>query len=168
MAGESASDLVLIGPGYSFGVEGISLEPGQVDTVRFVPAAGTLTYETAQSESPNIVIGIEQPVADYSFELQGADMRGGGRITVVLDVLAGDLVVNAGKLTNAGAFNLALARYDDQSVQEFYTDELALPAGAQLTVNYAAWGGQGTGLVIGMDTNGDGVVDEEYTASDKD
>ena len=74
LAQESASDLVLIGPGYSFGVEGVSLAPGQVDSVRFAPAAGTLTYETAQSESPNIVIGIEQPVADYYFELQGADM----------------------------------------------------------------------------------------------
>ena len=167
LAGESATDLVLIGPGYSFGVEGISLEPGQVDTVRFEPGAGTLSYETAQSESPNIVIGIEQPAADYTFELQGADMRGGGLITVVLDTLAGDLIVNAGKLTNSGAFNLALSRYDDQSVQEFYTDELALPAGALLTVNYAAWGGQGTGLAIAVDTDGDGVVDEEYTADDK-
>ena len=40
LAGESATDLVLIGPGYSFGVEGISLEPGQVDTVRFAPGRG--------------------------------------------------------------------------------------------------------------------------------
>ena len=168
LAQESASDLVLIGPGYSFGVEGISLEPGQVDTVRFAPAAGILTYETARSEAPNIVIGIEQPVADYSFELQGADMPGGGLITVVLDVLAGDLVVNAGKLTSGGAFNLALSRYDDASVQEFYTDELALPAGARLTINYARWGGQGAGLVIEVDTDGDGVADAEYTANDKD
>jgi hypothetical protein len=164
---ESASDLVLIGPGYSFGVEGISLAPGQVDTVRFAPAAGALSYETAQSESPNIVIGIEQPVADYYFELQGADMRGGGLIAVTLDVLAGELVVNAGRLTNAGAFNLVLSRYDDESVQEFYTDDLALPAGAWLTINYAAWGGQGAGLVIEADTDGDGVVDEEYTARDQ-
>ncbi|MBM4460864.1 MAG: hypothetical protein FJ011_24405 [Chloroflexi bacterium] len=167
LARESASDLVLIGPGYSFGVEGISLAPGQVDTVRFAPAAGMVTYETAQPESPNIVIGIEQPVADYYFELQGADLRDGGSITVALDVLAGALVVNAGKLTNAGAFNLALSRYDDERVQEFYTDELALPAGAQLRIHYAAWGGQGSGLVIEVDTNGDGVADEEYTASDK-
>ena len=71
-------------------------------------------------------------------------------------------------MTNAGAFNLVLSRYDDASVQEFYTDELALPAGALLTINYAAWGGQGAGLVIEVDTDGDGVVDEEYTASDKD
>ena len=168
LAQESTSDLVLIGPGYSFGVEGISLAPGQVDTVRFAPAAGILTYETAQSESPNIVIGIEQPVADYDFELQGADMQGGGLITVALDVLAGDLVVNAGKLTNAGAFNLVLSRYDEESVQEFYTDELALPAGALLNIHYAAWDGQGAGLVIEVDTDGDGVVDEEYTASDQD
>ena len=168
LAQESASDLVLIGPGYSFGVEGISLETGQVDTVHFAPAAGILTYETAQSESPNIVIGIEQPVADYYFELQGADIRGGGLITVALDVLAGDLIVNAGKLTNAGAFNLDLSRYDDESVQEFYTDELALPAGALLNIHYATWDGQGAGLVIEVDTDGDGVVDEEYTASDQD
>jgi hypothetical protein len=166
--GDRLADLVLIGPGYSFGVEGITLAPGQVDTVRFQPDAGVLVYDTDQSESPTIIIGVEAAAADFAFEVQGVAMQGGGALTVWLDAAAGDLVINAGKLTNSGAFSLALTRYEDEREETFHTDALALRAGAIVAINYADWTAQSAGMVVEVDADGDGVVDEEYTASDKD
>ncbi|MER2598363.1 MAG: hypothetical protein ABTQ73_02460, partial [Caldilineales bacterium] len=157
---DGLADLVLIGPGYSFGVEGITLEPGQIDTVYFQPADSTLVYDTDQSESPTVVIGVETATADFDFEIQGAQMQGGGELLVLLDKAAGDLVINADKLRNSGMFSLAMTRYDDQSEEMFYTDELTLQAGAIIYISYADWTAQSAGLIIEVDSDGDEVMDE--------
>ncbi len=164
---ESLTDLILVGPGYTFGVEGILLEPGQKDTAYFLPQDGLLSYETVQSESPYIIAGVEEPAADFYFEIQGADMEGGGTINILLDTKAGDFIVNAEKLKGEGKFNLVLSRYDDESTQEFYADDIALKAGAVLYVNYAEWKGDGSELLIGVDVDGNGTVDDEYTVGDE-
>jgi hypothetical protein len=164
LTAESPSDLVVIGPGYSLGVEGISLDPGQVDTVYVFPGDEILSYDTDKNESPNIVVDIAQPgKPDYSFEIQGVDMKGGGTITVVLDKKAGDLMINTEKLTNEGVFNLVMTRVTEEDGEETYTaDNIALKAGALVYIEYGKWQGGGQGLYFGVDTNGDGTIDDEY------
>ena len=167
LSNESPSDLILVGPGYSFGLEGIVLEPKEVDSVYFAPGDGWLTYETDRNQSPNIVIGIERPAADFYFDVQGVDMQGGGMINAKLDVKSGELIINAEKLTNQGLFNLTLTRIDDEAENEFYADNLVLKAGSILYIDFAEWKGDGSGLKIGVDLNGDGEIDETYEAEDK-
>src|SRR5690606_41464033 len=77
---ETLTDLVMIGPGYTIGVEGIYLAPGQVDIAYFYPVDEMVAYETTSDESPSIIFGVENPEADYYFEVYGADMVGGGTI----------------------------------------------------------------------------------------
>jgi hypothetical protein len=166
---ESLTDLVMIGAGYSFGVEGIALEPGQVDTAYFYPADEIIAYETQSDESPNIVIGIENPdaEADYYFEVQGADILGGGIITVYLDTKAGDLQVNAEKLSNEGSFDFYLTRITDEFEDEFSAEEIALQQGATVYVNYAEWtDANPEGMYFGIDLDGDDIIDEEYVVDD--
>jgi hypothetical protein len=161
---ESPSDLVIIGPGYSLGVEGIALEPDQVDTVWLFPNDDMISYDTDSSESPNIMVDIaEEGKPDYSFEIQGVDMQGGGTITVLLDRKAGDLVINTEKLTNEGKFNLVLTRITEEDGEESYTaEDVALKAGALVYIEYGKWEGGGKGLYLGVDTNGDSEIDDEY------
>ncbi|NLG99560.1 MAG: hypothetical protein GX491_19565 [Chloroflexi bacterium] len=163
---ESPSDLVLVGPGYTFGIEGILLEPEQVDTIYFAPEEGWLTYVTDKSQSPNIIIGVEEPEADFYFEIQGADMMGGGEINVMIDTASGDLIINAEKLTNEGAFNLFLTRIDDEMELELYADDLVLKAGSIVYISYAEWTGEGDGLFVGVDLDGDTEIDETYEVED--
>lgn len=166
---DTATDLIMIGPGFAIGVEEILLEPGQVDTVSFFPTDQTIIYETEQDESPYIVVAIEQDEAeaDYYFEVQGADMRGGGIITVVLDSEAGDLLINADKLTNEGEFNFYMTRVTEEVEEEFYAEEIALKAGALVYVNYAEWTDENPeGIYFGVDLDGDGEMDDEYLVDD--
>jgi hypothetical protein len=165
---ESLTDLVLIGPGFSIGVEEIYLEPGQIDTVYFMPNDQTILYETTQDESPYIVVSIEnQASADYYFEVQGADMQGGGTITVALDTQAGDLLINTEKLTNEGDFAFYMTRITDELEEEFYAEGILLKAGALVYVNYAEWtDANPEGLYFSVDLNGDGEIDDEYVADD--
>ncbi len=166
---ETLTDLVLIGPGYSIGLEGIYLEPGQVDTAYFYPSDEMIAYETESDESPSIVFGIENPdaEADYYFEVYGADMVGGGTITVWLDSAAGDLLINAEKLNGEGAFNFYLTRISDEYEDEFYAEEIILAEGALVYINYAEWSDDNPeGIYFGVDLDGDGVIDDEYVVDD--
>lgn len=164
----SQTDLVLIGPGFSIGVEGIVLEPGQIDTVHFYPQDQRMTYVTDKDESPFIVVSIENRTgADYYFEVQGADMQGGGEITVWLDTQAGDLLINTEKLTNEGDFAFYMTRITDELEEEFYAEGILLRAGAIVYINYADWSdATPEGLYFGVDLDGDGKIDDEYVVDD--
>lgn len=162
------TDLVLIGPGFFIGVEGIILEPGQVDTVSFFPQDQMIVYETDSDESPFIVVGIENRAgADYYFEVQGMDMQGGGEITVWLDTKAGDLLINTEKLINEGDFALSMTRITDELEEKFYAEGILLRAGAIVYINYADWSDSTPeGLYFGVDLDGDGEIDDEYVVDD--
>jgi hypothetical protein len=166
---ETLTDLVLIGPGYSIGLEEIYLTPGQVDTAYFYPLDETIAYETESDESPNIVFGIENPdaEADYYFEVYGADMIGGGIITAILDSKAGDLIINTEKLNGEGEFNFFMTRISDEYEDEFSAEEITLKEGALVYINYAEWSDANPeGIYFGIDLDGDGIIDEEYVVDD--
>jgi hypothetical protein len=166
---ETLTDLMMIGPGFSIGVEGIYLEPGQVDVAYFYPADETIAYETTSDESPSIIFGIENPnaEADYYFELYGTDMVGGGTITAWLDSKAGDLLINTEKLNGEGAFNFYLTRITDELEEEFTAEEIVLKEGALVYINYAEWtDANPEGMYFGVDLNGDGEIDDEYVVDD--
>lgn len=165
---ETETDLIMVGPGFTIGIEGIILEPGQVDTAYFFPSDETITYETDQDESPYIVVGVEQDDADdYYFEVQGANMKGGGSITVILDSEAGDLLINTEKLKNEGSFDFYLTRENDEVEEEFSAEEIALKAGALVYVNYAEWSDENpNGITFEVDLDGDGEMDDEYVVDD--
>lgn len=164
---ETLTDLVLIGPGYTIGVEGIYLAPGQVDVAYFYPADEMIAYETTSDESPSIIFGVENPDADYYFEVYGADMVGGGTITAWLDSAAGDLLINTEKLSGEGSFNFYLTRITDEAEEEFYAEDIILTEGALIYVNYAEWtDANPEGIYFGVDLDGDGEIDEEYVVDD--
>ncbi|HNF94368.1 MAG TPA: hypothetical protein PLQ75_06935, partial [Anaerolineales bacterium] len=164
---ETLTDLVLIGPGYSIGVEGIYLTPGQVDVAYFYPTDEMIAYETTSDESPSIIFGVENPDADYYFEVYGADMIGGGTITASLDSKAGDLLINTEQLTGEGSFNFYLTRITDEAEEEFSAEDITLQEGALIYVNYAEWtDANPEGIYFGVDLNGDGEIDDEYIVDD--
>jgi hypothetical protein len=169
LAEETLTDLVLIGPGYSIGVEEIYLTPGQVDIAYFYPVDEMIAYETTSDEAPNIVFGIENPdaEADYYFEIYGADITGGGIITAWLDSKAGDLLINTEKLNNEGEFNFYMTRITDETEDEFSAEEIMLKEGALVYINYAEWTDENPeGIYFGIDLDGDGNIDEEYVVDD--
>jgi hypothetical protein len=169
LAEETLTDLVLVGPGYSIGVEGIYLEPGQVDTAYFYPIDGMIAYETQSDESPSIVFGIENPSAeaDYYFEVYGVDMVGGGTITAMLDTKAGDVLINTEKLSSEGAFTFYMTRITDELEEEFSAEEIALTEGALVYINYAEWNeANPEGIYFGVDLDGDAIIDDEYVVDD--
>jgi hypothetical protein len=163
----SKTSLEMIGPGFSIGVEDISLDPNQKDVVSFFPKDESIVYDTDGSEAPSFVVTIENPGSyDYEFDVAGTDMEGGGTITLVLDTKSGDLLINTEKLKNEGKFTFDMTRYSDTDEETYTAEDIALKAGAVVYVNYADWKGDQSGLTFGVDTNGDGTIEDEYTTED--
>lgn len=164
-ASGSPAEMTIIGPGFATAVEGISLPPGEVDFIYFDPLEKGISYETDRTESPNLVLGID--VSDelcYFFEIRGARMQGGGTITALLDADDRDIVINTGKLENEGTFDLVMTRIDSESEVELLAEDVRMPAGALIYMNYGDWKSTSNVVQFGVDLDGDGEIDEVYEA----
>lgn len=160
---ESNTKLTMIGPGFAVGVEGITLDPGQKDTVIFDPAEQAVSYETDKTESPSFVVAVDQVNgASYYFKVQGTEMEGGGTITAMLDTKAQDLLINTEKLKNQGDFNLVMTRITGTEEEDLTAEHIKLPAGAIIYTEYGDWQGAGDSVQFGVDLNGDGKIDQVY------
>ena len=163
----STSDVFVIGPGYDLGVESVTLEPGQQDTMIVLPKDDAISYRTDGSESPDIVLGLEREGADYEFDIKGADIVGGGRINVVMDNKTGALAINADEIKQDGYFELYITRYDDNGEETFENDQIDLKADSVIYIYYADWKKNGDPVEIGVDTNNDGTIDDTYSSVDE-
>ncbi len=164
---ETLTDVMVFGPGYVVGIEGIMLQPGQQDDLTILPEDGMLSYQTEASVSPNIVLGVEREDADFYFEVQGVSMEGGGAINALLDVKEGYLVLTPSDMQAEGTFSLYLTRIDEETEETFYGDDIVLPSDAAIYVFYDEWKGEGTELLIGFDEDGDGEPEEVFSSLDE-
>jgi hypothetical protein len=160
---ESPTKLTMIGPGFAVGVGGITLDPGQKDTVIFDPADQAVSYETDKTESPSFVVAADQVNgASYYFKVQGTEMQGGGTITAMLDTKDKALLINTEKLKNQGDFNLVMTRVTGSEEEEITAEHIKLPAGAIIYTEYGEWKGPGDKVQFGVDINGDGKIEDVY------
>lgn len=162
------TDLFIFAPGFAIGIEQIDLQPGRADEVNFYPRDEILIYETDSTQSPYLVVALENQgrdkKADYYFEVQGADMQDGGVIGIGLDSRSGNLTILAERLTSDGVFNFVMNRITDEVDEAFYAEDIQLKAGAQVFIDFADWQlDKPEGLYFGVDLDGDDMIDEEYT-----
>jgi hypothetical protein len=58
-----------------------------------------------------------------------------------------------------------MSRVTKDSEQDLDADSIKLPAGAIIYMNYGDWKGPGSNVQFGVDTNGDGEIEDVYEAS---
>lgn len=163
---ESPSDLVLVGPGYTLGVEGISLGKGQRDEIDFAADWSSVRYVTQQSETPTIVVGIETAGADYSFELNVDGDGDGQTVALGLDLAKGQLVLNVDGGPAKSNFSLELEMITDKGKQTFKHKGLDVGADQLARFDYGGWKGDNAPLHVVI-LDGSGAVVEEEDASDE-
>lgn len=165
---DNATDAVMIGPGYYVGVEGIYMDPGQKDSLKLAGDGKSLSYQTDYAESPNIILGIERPAADFELELQGIDIKPGSETIVESDPEMGVLTLRSTS-DEDGRFYIAITRIDDNGEETFEsgTEDVVLKPGDIIYFDYGKWDGQGTSLEIRFDDGGDGTIDETINMADQ-
>ena len=163
---KTQTNVVVIGPGYDLGVEGIALDPGQKDTMNVSTTDNRVSYQTTSSESPSFIIGLQRAGADYEFDVKGAAMDGGGTLNVYIDPKKGDLVVNAEEIKKDASIGMVMTRIDDKTEETFENDAVSLKAGDLLYVDYADWKGNNTPINMTiMDSKG--TVLDQFSSADQ-
>jgi hypothetical protein len=154
-------DVNLIGPGYDMSVEAIHLEPGQRDTLTLAPGpdGGSVSYETKYDESPSIVLGLETSGADYSFTVEGAQMKGGGTITVSLDGLKERLKIAVVGTKAPGSYYVEMTRTDDDDELTFSKDAVELAPGDSAYLDFGSWTTDRSTVPLGIDKGSKGSID---------
>jgi hypothetical protein len=163
-----SADLSLVGPGYDLEVNDISLRPGQKDTLQLTPGPRTRTvaYTTQGDASPDIVLGLETKAADYSFDVKGVTLRGGGTITVTLDQPNAQLSIATTGGTGVGTYSLDMMRTDDDDEVTFSHDRIPLSAGDTAYLRYGQWRGAGDSIPLAIDRDSNGSIDEMLNLTD--
>lgn len=159
-------DLIMIGPGYYIGVESITIDPGEKDTLTLSGDGRKITYKTDYAESPTIVIGLERMVADFELELQGTDIKPGTEIVVEVDPVKGAMTLHIVS-DEPSKFRLAMSRITDDDDETFEGDDIDLDPNDRLTFVFGEWDGKGKSLKVLYDAGGDGTIDEELDMADQ-
>jgi len=167
LQGDSSSDVFLVGPGYTLGVEGIALGKGQRDELELAADWSEIRYTTKQNESPTIVVGIETSGADYTFEVNVAGDGDGQTVTLGLDIAKGLFALHVDGGPAKSDFTVELEMLTDSGEQTFKHKGMDVGADQIALFEYGAWKGNKTPLHVTI-TDQKGAVIEQKDASDED
>lgn len=163
----SPSELLVTGPGYALGIEGINLDPMQRDTITLQPGAPDITYRASGVETPTLLLAFERPGADYLIELRSTAMTAGQSLRLSVDFSMQQARISFAGSTSAPAFTLYMDRVTEAEVVNFTHAGVTATASSVLYVNYGTWAGNGMPLSVGVDLDGDGTIDRVDTLTDQ-
>ncbi len=159
--------LTIVGAGVDAGVEGISLQPGQRDTLTFDPATTDLRYTTTSTESPTVFVGFDGHPDSFDFSFAGVELgASGGSLDVRLDRSKRVVAARTSGSADA-AVALSLERINDAGDEVLTHDNLPLAPNETFLLDYGSWTGNGSSVKAGIDQNGDGVIDEPLEITDQ-
>jgi hypothetical protein len=165
----SESELHLFGRGYSLGVEGVSLDPGQKDEIDFSADGKLISYTTKSAETPTLVVAIDTATADYEFEVQVSGETGGQTVELAIDLAKGTFGVKV--KGGAGAkptLSVKLSRWGEKgAAQVFHHKGVAIGADQSVSFGYAAWKGDKNPLHVAV-ADAKGAVVSEVEEADED
>jgi hypothetical protein len=106
------------------------------------------------------------PGADYEFTVAGVETDPGATMNIKLDRTKGTLTLSSSGNSQSAFYDLSVVRYDDESEQEFYHDEIELEPKDLAALNYGTWQGEADTLELTVDWDGDGTIDERLELTD--
>lgn len=165
-ASEEPASVIMIGQGFYIGMDNLQMVPGQLDTLQFDGEGDFITYTTDAEESPDIIVGIEKPDADFELVLKAVEISKGTDIHVLFDQKEDTFAFQT--TSDAPAkFSISITRIGEDGEEETFDtgDELIeIEPGKLMIFYFGDWKGQGSSLVIGYDENGNGdFEDSEVT-----
>jgi hypothetical protein len=169
-AAEEPASVVMIGKGYYIGIDGLAMAPEQLDQLTFDGEGDFITYTTDAQESPDIIVGIEKPKADFELVLKAVEVSKGTDIHVLFDQKED---VFAFQTTSDGPaqFVLSITRIDENGDEETFDtgdETITIDPDKLMYFYFGKWEGQGSNLEVGYDENGNGTIEESEIINMKD
>jgi hypothetical protein len=161
-------DVIVTGRGYVLSVRGIHLDPGQKDKLVMSPGpnGGTVSYTSADDESPDIVIDHDAKDADYSFVVRGVTLKGGGTINASLDKTQGQFKIAVSGSKGPGTYAVEMHRTIGDDEQVFSHDGVGLNPGDTAYLNFGRWNANGDTIQLAIDRGSKGSATETVDLTD--
>jgi hypothetical protein len=161
-AADEPASVVMIGKGFYIGIDGLTMEPDQLDMLNFDGEGDFLTYTTDAQESPDIIVGIEKPDADFELVLKAVEVSKGTDIHVLFDQKE-DTFAFQTTSDAVAKFNITITRIDANGEEEtFETGDTPIEIAPDrlMYFYFGNWKGQGSNLEVGYDENGNGTIED--------
>ena len=126
LSGPDTESIEIVGPGIDAALDNIAIDPGQKDTLALSADGTALAYHSPMAESPTLSLGNDGDSVDYSATLQ---VHGGSGGSTLAATITQDTLSIGGSGDSAATFDLTLDREDDNGVQTFKHNGIALGAG---------------------------------------
>lgn len=168
LAAASPTELLFQGAGWTLGLEGVQLAPGQRDTLVIQPGQPDLLYRAAGAETPTLSLAYQTDGDDYLIEVRASSMTAGQNLRLKADFAGSSARVSFDGSTAAPTFEIYVERVSATGTVVFDHRGVTATAASALTINFGAWTGNGSPMSVGYDDNGDGTVDRTESLSDQD
>ncbi|MFO0604501.1 MAG: hypothetical protein U0324_15070 [Polyangiales bacterium] len=167
LSAASPSEVLFQGTGWTLGLEGVSIDPGQRDTLVIQPGAPDLLYRASGVETPTLTLAFQSAGDDYLIEVRSGAMTAGQNLRLSVDFAMNRARVSFDGSTSAPTFELYVERVTASGTIVFdHRGVTATPTSAMF-VNFGAWGGDTMPMSVGYDDNGDGTADRTATLTDE-
>ncbi|MDP3274258.1 MAG: hypothetical protein Q8Q09_03630 [Deltaproteobacteria bacterium] len=161
------SEILISGPGFSLGVDGISLDPMQRDTVIVQPGQPDITYRASGAETPTLSLALQTAADDFDIEVRSGAMAAGQNLRLAADLPMSRARISFAGSTSAPTFELYMERVTETGSAVFRHVGVTATATTVLYVNYATWAGNGMPLSVGVDLDGNGTIDRTDMLADQ-
>ncbi len=161
-AAEVPASLVMIGKGYYVGIDNLVMADGQEDSLYVDGTGDVFNYFTESAESPEIIVGIEKPGADFELWLKAVQLSAGTDISVVFDQKE-DIFAFQTTSDGPSQFAISITRIDANGEEETFDtgdDVIDIEPGKLMYFYFGKWDGQGSNLEVGYDENGNGEIED--------
>lgn len=155
------------GPGYYVAVLDIELDPMQVDNVVFARDRPSLTYTTEGAETAIAFVAFETDAADWSFAIRSRGDSAGQSIELDVDFERGNLRFVLNGDDEESEFDVVIERSDDDQTLTFFDEDVVADNGAIYTLDYTTFDQDGETLLVSVDSDGDGTIDEMVNLIDE-
>jgi hypothetical protein len=162
----SPTELLFQGQGWTLGLDGVSIDPMQRDTLVIQPGQPDLLYRAAGAETPTLSLAFQAEGDDYLIELRARSMNAGQNLRLAVDFAMNRARISFDGSTTAPMFELYVDRVSASGDVVFEHDGVTAMPNSVMYVNFGSWGGNNMPMSIGYDDNGDGTIDRTAPLSD--
>ncbi len=153
-------------PGYTLGVLGANLQPGQQDTLTISAGADEVSYATSSMDTPTLELGIQTPDASWLFLISASGTMNGQQADLKIDLANQRLRVENANMDGMTSFDIEIHRIDQNGEVVFKHPGNSEASPDAVYLDYGAWGGDGQPMTEEIDNGGNGSIDSMVSLSD--
>ncbi len=160
LAGEVKASLIMVGPGFTVGFDGILLDPREKLTTKIRSDGRLLSFTASQDEeTPMLSFAVDTKEMGYLFKISGMKISAGKTVTATLDTDKGQLSF-ADNDQDKDTYRVKMTRINADGTEQLYQhNDISFGAADTYLMDFGKWDGKAA-MCFYVDEEDDGFGDE--------